>query len=296
MGKLMLVPGNMPAPAIGIGYRSAIDTWTSQHLASFDVIEVTIDHCIQGDNITRAKIFGLIDRVPLTAHGIGLSIGTDVPLDLQYLDEVAVIVDRLKSPIYSEHLAFTRVPGRELGNLLPLPQTEAIAEAIIEKVKVIQARVGVPFLLENISYLFTWPDSRLTDAEFINLICRETGANLLLDLENLSLNARNHGFDPYEFLNALPSGLVKEIHLAGGELVPDPLLPKPFFADSHAHPVRDDVFCLLAYVLETQAPSTIVLERDDRLEAVEEILSDIAKIRTQVALKHARESNVINAA
>ena len=68
-------------------------------------------------------------RIPLLAHGLGLSIGTDAPLDLAYLDQVAEVVDRLKAPFYSEHLAFTRVPGRNLANLLPLPKTAAVAEA-----------------------------------------------------------------------------------------------------------------------------------------------------------------------
>ena len=86
----------------------------------------------------RTEIFDLVGRIPLNAHGVGLSIGTDVPLDLAYLDQVAAIVDRLKAPTYSEHLAFTRVPGRDLANLLPLPKTEAVAESIVAKVRTIR--------------------------------------------------------------------------------------------------------------------------------------------------------------
>jgi uncharacterized protein (UPF0276 family) len=171
-----------PGPAIGIGYRAAIDDWTRKNLRYFDALEVTVDHCISGGKSAQSMIFDLVGRIPLTAHGIGLSIGTDVPLDLAYLDKVAAVVERLQAPAYSEHLAFTRVPGRDLGNLLPLPKTEAVAEQIIEKVRTVRARIAVPFLLENITYLFEWPDSDMSDAEFINLICRETGAGLLLDV------------------------------------------------------------------------------------------------------------------
>ncbi len=92
----------------------------------------------------------------------------------------------------------------------------AVAEAVIAKVRTVQARVPVPFLLENISYLFEWPDQEMSDAQFMTLICAETGAGLLLDIENLYLNASNHGFDPHDFLDALPRGLVQEVHLAGG--------------------------------------------------------------------------------
>jgi uncharacterized protein len=275
--------GRKPSPAIGIGYRAAIGQWTREHLEHFDVLEITVDHCIDGSKSVEAAIFGLVGRIPLTAHGIGLSIGTDVPLDLDYLDKVAAIVERLQAPAYSEHLAFTRAPGRDLANLLPVPKTEAVAESIIAKVRTVQSRVPVPFLLENISYLFEWPDSDLSDAEFLNLICRETGAGLLLDVENLFLNAHNHGFDPYTFLDALPADLVKEVHVAGGMTVCKDFLQRPFLADSHSHPVPDGTLDLLDQVLARHTPETIVLERVDRLHAVGEILDDVARIRSRIA-------------
>jgi uncharacterized protein len=270
-------------PAVGIGYRAAIGDWTRENLDRFDVLEITVDHCIFGGKGVQSAIFDLVDRVPLSAHGIGLSIGTDAPLDLDYLDQVAALVERLKAPAFSEHLAFTRVPGRELGNLLPLPKTEAVAGSIIAKVRIVQSRISVPFLLENISYVFEWPDSELSDAEFLNLICRETGAGLLLDVENLYLNAVNHGFDAHKFLDALPTGLVQEVHVSGGIAVPENVLGRPFLADSHSHPVPGDALDLLSYMLARQTPSTIILERDERLEAVEEILDDIGRIRARVA-------------
>src|SRR5215475_8543476 len=271
-----------PSPAIGIGYRSAIGDWTRDNLAQFDMLEITVDHCISSGESVASEIFDLVGQIPMTAHGIGLSIGTDVPLDLAYLDTVAAVVERLRAPAYSEHLAFTRAPGRDLANLLPLPKTEEVAEAIIVKVRLIQSRIPVPFLLENISYLFEWPDSRMTDVEFLNLICRETGAGLLLDVENLYLNAHNHGFDPHGFLNDLPAGIVKEVHVAGGMTVNKNFLARPFLADSHSHPVPDDALDLLDRVLVRHRPDAVVLERDDRLQEFDEILGDIRRIRARV--------------
>jgi uncharacterized protein (UPF0276 family) len=268
-----------PLPAIGIGYRSAIDAWTRANLNQFDLLEVTVDHCIHGSLAQRAEIFSLVDHIPLNAHGVGLSIGTDVPLDLGYLDEVAEVVERLKAPTFSEHLAFTRVPGRDLANLLPLPKTEAVAQAIVAKVITVKSRIPVPFLLENISYVFEWPDSNLTDAEFLNLICSETGAGILLDIENLYLNACNHGFDAHDFIDNLSIGLVEEVHVAGGISVSEPGLQRPFLADSHSHPIPSEALGLLEYALARHAPRTIVLERDERLDACDEILRDIERIR-----------------
>jgi uncharacterized protein (UPF0276 family) len=270
-------------PAIGIGYRHVIHEWTRQNLARFDVLEVTVDHCLAGGARMQAAIFDLAQRIPVTAHGIGLSIGTDVPLDLAYLDQVAAIVERLKAPAYSEHLAFTRVPGRELANLLPLPKTEAVAASIIDKVRMVQSRIPVPFLLENITYVFEWPDSNMSDAEFLTLICRETGAGILLDVENLHLNAGNHGVNALEFLDALPTGIVQEMHMAGGVVIDDDLLGRPLLADSHSQPVPAEVLALLSHALKRQSPGTIILERDERLDRVDEIVDDLARIRACVA-------------
>jgi uncharacterized protein len=267
---------------VGMGYRSAIAEWTRAHLDQFDVLEITVDHLIHGTSAQRAAIFDLVGRVPLTAHGVGLSIGTDVPLDFAYLDQVGAIVEFLKAPAYSEHLAFTRVPGRDLGNLLPLPKTEEVAEQIIAKVRTVQARVGVPFLLENITYMFEWPDSKLSDAEFLNLICRETGAGLLLDIENVYLNSQNHGFDPYAFIDALTPGLVREVHMAGGITVRNPA-GRPVLADTHSHPVEAAALDLLDYTLNRERPATIIVERDDRLDAADEILDDVERIRERIA-------------
>jgi uncharacterized protein (UPF0276 family) len=266
-------------PQIGIGYRDGIDAWIRTNLSRFEVLEITLDNCLFGAETPRAAVFDLVGQIPLTAHGIGLSIGTDAPLDLAYLDKVARLLDRLQAPAYSEHLAFTRIAGRELGNLLPLPKTRSVAESVIAKVRTVQSCIAVPFLLENITYMFDWPDSELTDAEFLTLICRETGAGLLLDLENLYLNAANHGFDAYAFLDALPSGLVKEIHLAGGKTVSEPFLPRPLLVDTHSYPVPGEALALLDYTLARQTPATIVLERDERLDEAEEIIADLDAIR-----------------
>src|SRR5260370_812661 len=225
------------------------------------------------------------------AIGVALFLENATPaLDLVYLDEVDEVVERLRAPAYSEHLAFTRVPGRETAALMPLPKTEAVAESIIAKVRTVQSRVPFPFLLENITYVFEWPDSKMSDAEFLNLICRETGAGLLLDVENVYLNATNHGFDPRAFIDALRPGLVREVHMAGGITISSASLARPLLADSHSHPVPDAALDLLEYTLARQTPSVIILERDDRLEAGDEILDDIARIRARVAAARSGET------
>jgi hypothetical protein len=273
-------------PLIGIGYRGGIGSWIRANLRCFDVLEITVDHCLHGGSAQRNEIFELVGEIPLRAHGIGLSIGTDVPLDLAYLDRVALVLDRLKAPAYSEHLAFTRVPGRDLANLLPLPRTEAVAEAIVAKVRLVQSRLSVPFLLENIAYVFEWPDSTMSEAEFLTLICRETGGGVLLDIENLHVNAQNHGLDAHAFLDALPRDTVTEMHMAGGVSIAEPGLGRPFLADSHSHPAPDAAMALLDYALGRHCPETIIVERDDRLEYFDEILDDVTRLRAIIGGRH----------
>ena len=284
-------------PAVGIAYSAAIDQWTRDHLADFDVLEITVDHCIDRGSTVRAATYDLVGRIPLTAHGVGLSIGTDGPLDERYLDQVARIVERLKAPVYSDHLAFTRVPGQDLATLLPVPRTKSVAASIVAKIRRIQSCIPVPFLLENIAYLFDWPESNIPEAEFLNLICGETQAGLLLDIENLLLNSRNHGFDPCAFLDSLAAGAVKQVHLAGGITVDDDFLDRPYFVDSHSQPVPEEVLDLLEYALARQAPTSIIIEREGRLEAISELLDDVARVRARLAkVAHAHDKTTIGSA
>jgi uncharacterized protein (UPF0276 family) len=284
-------------PAVGVAYSAAIDQWTRDHLADFDVLEITVDHCIDKGSAVRAAIYDLVGRIPLTAHGIGLSIGTDGPLDERYLDQVARIVERLEAPVYSEHLAFTRVPGQDLATLLPVPRTKAVAASIIAKIRHIQSRIPVPFLLENITYLFDWPESNMPEADFLNLIHDETQVGLLLDIENLLLNSRNHGFDPHEFLDSLAVGAVRQVHLAGGITVNDDVLARPCFVDSHSHPVPEEALDLLEYALARHAPANIIIEREDRFDAISELLDDVARVRARLAnVAHAHDETIVGPA
>jgi uncharacterized protein (UPF0276 family) len=161
-------------------------------------------------------------------------------------------------------------------------------------VRTVQSRISVPFLLENITYIFDWPDKELSDAGLLSLICAESGAGVLLDVENLYLNAANHGLDPFAFLDDLPANAVKEVHVAGGITLHEDFLERPLLQDTHSHPVHEAALDLLDYALTRQAPAAIVLERDDRLDAFDEILSDVARLRARFGCssetRHARSA------
>lgn len=278
-------------PLVGIGFRIPITRWTLSNLHRFDVLEITVDHYIKGGEYARSAIRHLVDRIPLVLHGVGLSIGTDTPLDERYLDGVAEAVEDLKVPSYSEHLAWTKVPGIDIANLLPVPRTRAVADMLIPKIERVQARLPVPFSLENISYVFDFPNGEMNDAEFFNLLFRETGVGMLLDVENLFVNSRNHGIDPHAFLDQLPAGVVTGIHAAGGPLIRRPYLDAPFHADNHSHPVPPQALELLRRALDRQRPQTVILERDNDIEQADELLADVGRIRQQASKTEERPGN-----
>ena len=284
------------SPLIGVGFRVPIARWTLANLHRFDVLEVTVDHYIRGGEYTRKAIRNLVDRIPLVLHGVGLSIGTDAPLDEVYLDGVSEAVEDLKVPSYSEHLAWTRVPGLDLANLLPVPRTRAVADMLIPKIQRVRSRLPVPFSLENISCVFEFPDGEMNDAEFFNLLFRETGVGMLLDVENLFVNSQNHGIDPWAFLDSLQEGVVTGVHAAGGHVVRRPYLDQPFYADNHSRQVPEQALDLLEYALRRQYPQTIILERDNDYEKGNELLAEVARLRDHAARAAAmREASGIHA-
>lgn len=284
------------SPLVGMGFRVPIAKWTLANLHRFDVLEITVDHYIKGGEFVRKAIRNLVDRIPLVLHGVGLSLGTDAHLDEAYLDGVAEAIENLKTPSYSEHLAWTKVPDLDLANLLPLPKTQAVADMLIPKIERIQARLPVPFSIENISYVFDFPEREMNDAEFFNLLFRATGVGMLLDVENLFVNSKNHGIDPLAFLDELPEDVVTGVHAAGGPLIRRPYLDEPFHADNHGQQVPEEALGLLGHALYRQHPQTIILERDNDYEKGDELLADVARIREQVARADAmREASVTHA-
>lgn len=264
-------------PGVGVGFRAEAAEAIFESISEFDVLEIMVDHYFGGGPRLRTLIDRACHRVPVVGHGVGLSIGTALTPDPAYLSEIARVLDCIRAPWYSEHLAFTKVPGRDAAQLLPLPRTRAVAEIIVSNLAVVRRHISIPIALENITYYFDYPQSEMSERDFLELVCRESGCGLLLDVENLYLNARNHGYDPYEFIATLPRGLVKGVHLAGGESEGDLLV------DTHDQPVPSEALDLLGHVLRHQSPETIIIERDTNLEPFESVVEDVRRARAVVA-------------
>lgn len=212
------------------------------------------------------------DAVPVLLHGIGLSLGSAEGLDPDRLAHVARVVEAVQPPWFSEHIAFTRAGGVEIGHLAPLPFTREAVAAVARNVAALERAIpGVPVLLENIAYPFELPGSEMPEAEFVRAVLEESDALLLLDLENVHANSRNHGYDPIEYLESLPLERAVEVHLAGGVLVDGE------YADTHTRPVPEESWKLLEWLAPRANLKAVIIERDDDLPPFAELLDEVRR-------------------
>ncbi len=271
---------NLPAIGVGIGWRKEIADGILKNRERIDWCEIITEHYI---NVTPDKLDHIekISKIfPLIPHGIDLSIGTDVPIEDEYLAGLEILVERLNPPWVTDHLCFTRVPGVNIGQLTPLQFSERVIEIVVEKVKRVKERINKPFLLENITYYFKIPGSELSESEFITRILEKADVGLLLDVCNLFMNSQNHGYDPYEFLQSIPLERVVQLHIAGG------VRHKDKWIDTHSHSVHDEVFELVDYIVEHAPVKGILLERDSNYPAsFTEILEELERAR-EIFTKH----------
>ncbi|MES2921205.1 MAG: DUF692 domain-containing protein [Verrucomicrobiota bacterium] len=193
----------------------------------------------------------LAGRVPVVLHSVDLSIGSSDLFDLEHVAQIARWQNRFQSPWHSDHLSFSRigVSGHDQNTALaiPVPYDEELLELISGRVRQVQSIVPAPFLLENNVYFFDLPDQEMSEPEFLNRLCHDTGCGLLLDIHNVYANARNHGFDPREFVSQIDPEIIVELHIAGGDEF------MGMYTDSHAGPVAEPVWENLEHAL-THAP------------------------------------------
>jgi len=290
---------SLPFLGSGMGYRREL---AAQQLAAadrIDVLEILVDHFLSESSMDELE--RVSQRFPLVLHGVGLSIGS-VPLDRGYLRAVRRVSDVSRAPYYSEHLAVTRVPGIDLGHLTPVWFTRETLRRVIDNVHRVQETLGKPVVLENIATLLEIPGAQLGQPEFFRELVEATGCGVLLDVENLHLNAENHHFDPEAFLAEMPLESVVQIHTAGHVAVPGGTAEiasakssatggqavDGLSLDRHCAPVPEPVWALLDRVLERAPVKAIVLERDvDFPEDFEELLADVERARQSLAATHA---------
>lgn len=208
---------------------------------------------------------------PVALHGVSLSIGSADPLDARYLRRLADLVRRIQPVTVSDHLCWTSLGGHNSHDLLPLPRTEEVVYHCAARVQRVQEYLGRPLLLENISTYVEFRDSTLSEPEFLAAVAEEADCALLLDVNNLYVNARNHGFDPFAALAALPADRILQYHLAGHEDHGDLVI------DTHDHPVREEVFALFAAAVRRFGPRPAIIEWDAQIPPFDVLATQAAQ-------------------
>ena len=231
------------------------------------------NHVARGGGRT-ARLARVAERFPILSHGLSLSLGGVDPLDREFLAALREFLDtsRISSPWHSDHLCFTGTDGRALHDLLPIPWTGASARRVAERVGEVQDRLARPMLVENISYYLPYGSTPLDEAGFVAEVLERADCGLLLDVNNVFVNATNHGFDPFAWLAQIPLGRVVQIHIAGHEFWDD--RAQDLIIDTHGAPVRAQVEDLLAWVIERTGPLPVLLERDTNIPPLAELLAE----------------------
>lgn len=213
------------------------------------------------------------ERHPLVTHGLTMSLGGTDPLDPRYLGELRRFLDRFGGSWHSDHLSFSGLDGALLHDLLPVPFTRATARRIADRVRRAEDSLGRRMVVENVSYYVHPGRPELEEADFIAEILERAGCGLLLDLNNLDVNAENHRFDRWEWLARVPLERVVEIHVAGPERWGDDL-----WLDTHGAPVRRSVHELLSWVIERTGPKPVLLERDNEVPPLATLLREVREL------------------
>ena len=269
-----------PPPLSGFGlglrvehYADFLDGGASGSRPDVDWLEVITENYM----VPGGKPLAHLDRIradyPMVMHGVSLSIGGTDPLDRDYLRELKALTRRIEPAWVSDHLCWTGVDHHNLHDLLPLPCTEEALRHVSERVLHVQEVLGRRLLLENVSSYVSFEGDELHEWEFVAELARRADCELLLDVNNVYVSSRNHGFDARRYIDAMPRKRVRQIHLAGHEDHGDHLI------DTHDHPVCDAVWDLYAYTVGRLGAIPTMIERDDHIPPLPELLAELDRAR-----------------
>jgi uncharacterized protein (UPF0276 family) len=273
----------LPLTGLGMGWRPELALFIDRH-PRLGFVELLAEDFNPREPLPPA-LENLRERgVTFVLHGVSLSLGGAEPPDTRRLDHLARLAERVGAVLVSDHVCFVRAGGLESGHLLPVPRTRRMLEVLVENVRLARKVLPVPLALENIATLVEWPEPELDEATLLAELLERTDALLLLDLANLHANARNHGWNPHDWLERLPLERLAYVHLAGGTE------RGGRYHDTHAHPLPRAPLELLAALCERTRPPGVLLERDDHFPPDAELrgeLDAIAGVLARAEVAHA---------
>jgi len=281
-----------PAPGAadtGIGLRQPHAAEFVERRPPLGFVEVHSENYFADGGAALAVLDEVRGHVPVSLHGVGLALGSAIGLDAWHLERLARLVQRIDPIRVSDHASFARAPRRaggpvlHAGDLLPIATTPAALQLMVDNVQRVQERLRRPLLVENLSAYLAWADDGMAEPEFFNLLARRSGCDLLLDVNNLVVNALNDGVDAVAtacaWIDAIEPAIVGEIHLAGYDDRGDTVI------DDHGSRVRAPVWQVYAHALRHVGTVPTLIEWDTDLPALDVLLDEAwqAERRLQAA-------------
>lgn len=273
----MTAPRSAVPTGVGLGLRWAFldEVAEGGAPASLRFFEISPENYMRRGGSIPTALRTVAERYPLLSHGLMINVGGTTPLDPVYLAQLRAFVHDMRVPWHSDHLCWTGSDGAILHDLLPLPHDEQAVRRCVEQIGRIQDALGLPFAVENISYYLV-PAGGLTEVELLCEVLERADCGLLLDVNNVQVNADNHGFDAAAFIDALPLHRVVQLHVAGGERRPalDGLV-----IDTHGTDVSPRVQALMARVVERIGEVPVIYERDHDIPPLSELGRQVAALQ-----------------
>lgn len=270
-----------PDLGIGVGLRTVHYGHVLEEQPPVDWFEIITENFIGTHGRPVWVLEQVAQRYPVVMHGVSLSIGSTDPLDFEYLAEVKQLAQRIRAPWISDHLCWTGVARRNLHDLLPVPYTEECLRHVVARVKAVQDFLERPIALENPSSYVEFQSSSMPEWEFLARLAEESDCALLLDANNVYVSSFNHGFDPLEYVDAIPHERVVQYHLAGHTNHGTHII------DSHNGRVIDEVWRVYERSLEHSGGRATLLEWDEDIPSFAEVHAEA--LRARAWLERARE-------
>lgn len=259
----------------GIGLRTQHYGRFLEERPSVDWLEVISENFLVAGGRPLAVLEKVRRDYPIALHGVSLSIGGSDPLDRAHLTALRALERKIEPAIVSDHLCWGTAGGHYAHDLLPLPYTEEALAHVVGRVQQVQEWLGRPMLLENVSSYLTFAASTMTEWEFLREIARRSGCGILLDVNNIYVSARNHGFDPDAYLAGIPREHVQQFHLAGHTDYGDHVI------DTHEGHVVDAVWALYRRAVERFGPAPALVEWDEGIPELDVVIAESARARVE---------------
>jgi uncharacterized protein (UPF0276 family) len=279
----------LPQLGIGLGLRrphySGLLSSLSEYKKDLQWLEVAPENYMDIGGPLYREFCEIAERLPIVFHSVGTSLGSLDPLDRDFLKKLKIFIRKHKIPLASDHICFSSYHGVQFDDLLPLPFTDEAVRHVAKRVCQVQDFLEIPYAVENISYYAPAGAAEMTEWDFVKNVVEESGAWLLLDVNNIYVNSVNFGFDPLDYLKAMPLDRLAYVHIAGHRQV-----RKNFILDTHGADVIAPVWTILDQLarLAPKIPG-IMIERDANIPPLDELLDEVRHMKKILS---GRESHV----